>query len=160
VRATFDGRDGAGGHLAHFVAFQNIGTSSCVLIGYPGVVASEPGQPDVAARDGSFFPSGSSANMGPGERTLLDLETDTYCAASPDGSGGGPLYHHVRIAPPGGGTVSLDIAEGLDVTCGLRLTTFFVPQRDPAEPLDVPDPVRDPVDAMAITTPTPAETPS
>lgn len=139
VTASFADGNGAGGHLEHYVRFRNVSRSTCVLKGYPQVTATEPGQPDVTGTDGSFFPTGGAANMPPGQDTLLGVETDTYCSANPGGGPGRPRYHHLDIALPGGGTVSLDQASGgFDVTCGLHLTRFFVPQPtqpDPHDPL-------------------------
>ncbi len=141
VAASFAGRDGAGGHLIIDVRFRNTSQSTCVLNGYPHVTATEPGLPDVTGTNGSFFPSAGTANMTPGQDTFLGLETDTYCTARPGGGGGGPPYHHIDIVLPGGGTVSLDRhADGFDVTCGLHLTKFFVPQ--PEQP-QAHDPLSD-----------------
>jgi hypothetical protein len=149
VAARFGAGSGAGGHLETLVVFRNIGTSTCVLKGYPQVVATEPGLPDVAATDGSFFSGGSTANMQRGQQTLLGLETDTYCAARPGGGGGGRSYHHLDITLPGGGTVSLDRAAGFDLTCGLHLTKFFVQQPVQAAP-------HDPLSDLQVSLETPA----
>ena len=141
--------DGAGGHLLFHVRFDNTSDTTCVLAGYPRVTATETGQPDVTGQDGSFFPAPATANIAPGQDSLLGLETDTYCADRPDGGGGRPPYHHLVIDLPGaGGTVALDAAEGLDLTCGLHLTRFFVPQ--PEQP-DPPSPLQHL--AVAIETP-------
>jgi hypothetical protein len=133
VATSFDGRgNGAGGHELFEAQFRNTSTSTCVLTGYPPLVnASEPDQPDVTGTDGSFFPTGKSANMSPGQDTFLGLETDTYCAARPGGGGGGPLYHRIRIILPGGGTVAFDEVDGLDLACGLRVTMFYRPEPEP-----------------------------
>ncbi len=72
--------------------------------------------------------------MAPGAYTLLGLETDTYCTARPGGGGGEPLYHHVAIVLPGGGTVALERPDGFDITCGLHLTQFSVPRPEQTEP--------------------------
>jgi hypothetical protein len=137
VAASFADGNGAGGHLVIYVSFRNTSQSTCVLKGYPRVTATEPGLPDVTGTNGSFFPSGDTANMPPGHHTLLGLETDSYCAARPGGGGGGQPYHHIDILLPGGGTVSLDRASnGFDVTCGLHLSTFFVQQPEQPEPHD------------------------
>jgi hypothetical protein len=141
VAASFDAGDGAGGHAIVYVTFRNISTSSCVLKGYPQVTATEPGLPDIAGTDGSFFPNDGTANVAPGQNTFLGLETDTYCAARPGGGGGRPRYHHIDIVLPAGGTVSLDQPDGFDATCGLHLTEFSgattrtTPTRTPASRL-------------------------
>ena len=135
VSASMGGGDGAGGHILFQVRFHNTSGTTCVLSGYPRVVASEPDQPDVTGQQGSFFPVDTTANMAPGGNTFLGLETDTYCTDRPDGGGGRPLYHHLAIELPGSGdTVALDAADGLDLTCGLHLTRFYVPQPDQSEP--------------------------
>jgi hypothetical protein len=149
VAASFDGSNGAGGHAVVYVTFRNISTSTCVLNGYPQVTATEPGLPDIAGTDGSFFPGDGTANMAPGQNTFLALETDTYCAARPGGGGGGPRYHHLDIVLPAGGTVSLDQPDGLDVTCGLHLTEFTVPQPEQPQP-------RPPAGRLTTTLDTPA----
>lgn len=127
VAASFTDRNGAGGHSIVYVRFRNTSRSACLLKGYPRVTATEPGLPAVAGTDGSFFPTAGTANMSPGQDTLLGLETDTMCPARPDGGSGKPPYHHITIHLPGGGVVRLDEpSQGFDVTCGLRLTEFFV----------------------------------
>ncbi len=152
VAANFGAGDGAGGHLITYVQFRNVSQTTCVLKGYPDVTASEAGLPDVAATKGSFFQGSDdvTANMRPGQQTLLGLETDTYCGARPGGGGGSPAYHHVTISLPGGGTITLDRQpEGFDVTCGLHLTRFSVPQPEPPQP---PDPLTELT--VSIETPT------
>jgi hypothetical protein len=80
-----------------------------------------------------------TANTPSGQQTLLGLETDTYCDARPGGAGGSPDYRHVTINLPGGDTITLDRQPGgFDLTCGLHLTRFFVPQPEPPQP---PDPL-------------------
>lgn len=126
VHAELGDQDGALGHLLITIRFRNVSNSSCVLKGYPGAVASDPGRPDVRATKGSYFPSPGTANMPPGGITLLGLETDTECAARPDGAGGIPPYHVVTIRLPGRGDVRVESRRsGFDVTCGLKLTKFY-----------------------------------
>jgi hypothetical protein len=142
VTVNFGGVDGAGGHLITYVRFRNVSQTTCVLKGYPDVTASGPGLPDVAGTNGSFFqgPWAVTANMAAGQQTFLGLETDTYCDARPGGGGDNPAYHHVTISlPGGGGLVSLDRQPaGFDLTCGLHLTRYYVPQPEPPQP---PDPL-------------------
>lgn len=151
VTARFGHPNGAGGHLLFPVTFRNTSRSTCVLKGYPHVTATRPGSPGVPATTGSYFDTGErSANMSPGGQTQLGLETDTVCASRPGGRAGGPVYHHVDIVVPGGGTVSLDgPAEGLALGCGLHLTRFFVD-------LPVQRP-RDRMSALSVTLETPTE---
>ncbi len=158
VTAGFADGEGAGGHLEYAVRFRNISGSTCVLKGYPHVTATEAGQPEVVGTDGSFFPTTGTANMPPGHATLLGLETDTYCSANPGGGPGLPLYHHVNITLPGGGTVALNQAsDGLDVTCGLHVTPFFAPQPAQAQP-EPHDPLSDLQVALDVPKAVPAGT--
>ncbi|HEX8767247.1 MAG TPA: DUF4232 domain-containing protein [Jatrophihabitans sp.] len=133
VSARFDNGNGAGGHLVSYLRFRNVSDSTCLLEGYPRVVATEIGQPDVTATSGSSFDFGHAANMAPGGSSLLGLETDTYCAARPGGRRTDqPPYHRVTVFLPDGGAVSLVApgAEAFDVSCGLHVTRFF----DPSHP--------------------------
>lgn len=144
-------RNGAGGHQLILVRFRNISSSTCVLKGYPRVTATEPGRPDVTATDGSFFPSTGTADMRPGQDTYLGVETDAYCNARPGGGPTGPLYHHLDIALPGGGTVAVAFdgaRAALDAGCGLHLTRFFVQQAEP--PVDPHDPLSDLVVSLEV----------
>jgi hypothetical protein len=126
VTARFDGGNGAGGHSIAYVRFTNTSDTTCVLKGYPTVVASQAGKPDVTATHGSFFAMPSSANMAPAEITTLGIETDTYCVNRPTGGGSSDFYQHLSITLPGGGMVDLiHSPPGFDVTCGLKLTTFW-----------------------------------
>ncbi len=134
VTERVDGPNGAGGHEIHYVWLRNVSTSTCVLLGYPRVTATGAGLPDVTGTDGSFFPTDGPANMAPGQESLLGLETDSYCAAHPDGGGDGQLYHRVDVALTGGGRVLVAVKDGLDLKCGLRLTPFSVPRPAPPRP--------------------------
>jgi hypothetical protein len=76
--------------------------------------------------------------MRPGNITLLGLETDTYCPARHGGGPLGPAYHDLDITLPDAGSVAMTVPRsgGFDVTCGLRLTRFFVPELVPRIPHD------------------------
>jgi hypothetical protein len=150
VTAGFASRNGWGGHLDRELTFRNVSSSTCVLIGFPQVTASEPGQPDVHAKDGLLSFTGTvPANMAPGQLTSLELETTIYCPAVPGGPEtevtGGPVYEHISVAMPGGGTVRLtasagvnpgDGTDGFELRCGLRETKFFVGQPEAPQPHD------------------------
>jgi len=137
VSTSFTEPNGAGGHKIVYAMFRNVSDSICVLTGYPHVTATGVGLPDVVATDGSFFPSPGSANVAPGQDTWLGLETDSYCAKSPGGGDSGPVYSTVTVDLPVGGTVMLQ-GHAFGLTCGLRLTPFFVP-------LPVESPAPDPI---------------
>ena len=130
--------DGATGHMLIQMRFRNISSSTCVLRGYPTqVVASQPGLPDVTAQQRSYFPNQPTANLAPDRTAFLGLETDSMCAVRPAGGPAGPPYHHVSVSVPGGGTVAVTRhSQPLDLTCGLRMTKFFVPQPTQPEPHD------------------------
>ncbi|MDX6285230.1 MAG: hypothetical protein QOG53_715 [Frankiales bacterium] len=140
VTLSSGGLDGATGHLAHYILFKNVSASTCVLKGYPDVVATEPGQPDFVVRHGSWFPDSSTQNLAPGESANLALETQSICTADPGGGGSGPTYHHVEITFPGGGRKSF--ASGpLDAKCGIAETQFYVEGAGSSP--DVHDPLSD-----------------
>jgi hypothetical protein len=143
VAVTIVDGDGAGGHSIKYAVFRNVSSSTCVLKGYPRVVATEPGHPGVTATDGSFFPSGHPANMRPGGVTQLGVETDITCMDRVSGGPAGPTYHHLAITLPGGGTIRVDDPSGLDVGCGVHLTRFFV------RPADLPQP-HDPLSDLQV----------
>ncbi len=77
----------------------------------------------MTATAGSFFPAPDSAPMNPGAVTSLGVETDSPCAARPDGGWSGPIYHEVRVTLRGG-VLSVPVPHGLDVGCGVHLTSF------------------------------------
>jgi hypothetical protein len=130
--------DGATGHMLIQLRFENTSGTTCVLKGYPTeVVASEPGLRDVTAKAGSYFPNQPTANIAPGESAFLGLETDSECASRPGGGPAGPPYHHVHVSLPGGGTVRVTRhSPAFDLTCGLQMTKFYVPQPAAPEPHD------------------------
>jgi hypothetical protein len=45
ARASPDGGNGATGHSFAYFAFRNVSRATCILRGYPSVLASEPGNP-------------------------------------------------------------------------------------------------------------------
>jgi hypothetical protein len=155
VTASLGARTGAGGHVVRYVRFGKTSRSTCLLQGYPHVTATEPGLPEVTATDGSFFSTPGSANMRPGNITLLGLETDTYCPARHGGGPLGPAYHDLDITLPDAGSVAMTVPRsgGFDVTCGLRLTRFFVPEL-------VPRIAHDPLSKLRVTLEVPATMPA
>lgn len=124
-----DGSQGGGGQLDQMFSFRNVSTRTCILSGYPRVVVSEPGKPDVTAREGgSFLVPGRSADMAPGGVTTLAIETDVDCGAhsSIHGFVPGLIYHTVTVGIPGGGQVRIHAS--LDVLCGVFAGNFGVAQ--------------------------------
>jgi hypothetical protein len=135
LTATLGGVDGASGHLVHWVELTSTAATACLLEGYPQVTATEPGLPDVAAAQGSYFPATGVPTMRPGEKGHVGVQTDTACTApSPP-----PPYHHVAITLPGGGTVSVDVPDGLDTGCSLSVSELSGPA--PTTPAPSADPL-------------------
>jgi uncharacterized protein DUF4232 len=132
IRVRPDGGNGGGGHQYSTFAFRNISSSSCLLKGFPRVVASEPGRQDVVASDGGFFVGHFevTADMAPGQVTYLSIETETDCTARYTTPNTWPtlIYHTVTVDIPGGGDVQLHFAgTSLDVLCGLFTGRFDGP---------------------------------
>lgn len=128
VSVAVDSRNGAGGHSVTWLRFRNRGNTTCLLAGYPTVIATEPGRNAVVGSRTTFFTGGHSANMPPGGSTSLGLESDSECSAHPGGVSGDDDYHHFSITLPGGGTVSITVpGNRLDLSCGLFTTVFEDP---------------------------------
>ncbi|HEY5985574.1 MAG TPA: DUF4232 domain-containing protein [Streptosporangiaceae bacterium] len=129
VRVSPDGGNGGGGHFYQTFAFRNISQTTCVLRGYPSVVASEPGKADVTAADGGFFVGRERpGNMRPGGSTTLSIETERDCPARYASPNEFPalIYHTVTVGIPGGGHVVIN--QAFDVLCGLYSGQFAVAQ--------------------------------
>src|SRR5712691_7743338 len=126
---VFPAGGNGGGHAYQTFALRNVSRTTCILRGYPSVVASKPGRADVTAADGGFFVGRErSANMPPGGTTWLNIETERDCLAryaNPDRS---PtlFYQTVTIGIPGGGQVV--IHQPFDVLCSLYTGRFAVTQ--------------------------------
>lgn len=134
VRVSPDGGNGAGGHTALTFAFRNVSHGTCILQGFPRLVAAEPGRPDLLASRGGFLvgTEARTANMAPGGTTYLNVETERDCPAaysSPPAER--KVYHRITIEIPGGGRKFLQVAEGFDVLCGLFVGPFTVPMPPP-----------------------------
>jgi hypothetical protein len=104
-----------------------VGSTTCRLGDYPPrVVATEPGHPDVVARDGAFFGDpGPAANVAPGRAGALAITTISSCIIGPTP----PPYHTLLVTLPGGGVVSVHGLFG--VSCGLATSRFGVQQPQP-----------------------------
>ena len=127
VTVTPAGGNGAGGHLAQYLTFTNISQATCLLSGYPKVVATEAGRPPVTAERGDFFGDpGPAANVTPGKTAGLTLETDDNCPATFTSPPPAPLiYNHVAVYLPGGVRT---VTDSLNLICGLSESRFGVPQ--------------------------------
>ena len=132
VQVSPTGRNGATGFLLWYFTFRNVSGTTCLLSGYPHVVASEPGMPNVTATHNirfitMFAKDERSGNMRPGGVTWLDLVTSDNCSAS--ATGRDLTYHTVTITIPGGGQAVVGGTFG--VQCGLFTGRFAV--RQPAQ---------------------------
>lgn len=134
VTMSAAGRNGAGGHTAYYLSFTNISHKTCLLAGYPRVVATQQGKPPVTARQGSFFSSPqAAANIAPGATAELTLETDRDCPATLNPPAPAPdVYSTVTVYLTGGNKVLTEAP--LNLTCGLYETQFGVPQPSPTYP--------------------------
>ena len=134
VRVSPAGRNGAGGYLFWYFAFRNVSGTTCVLRGYPYVVASEPGKPDITATHNSrffrtFAKDERSGNMRPGGVTELSLVTNDFCPASNSSANAQRIYHIITVGIPGGGQAV--VSGAFDLQCGLFTGRFTV--RQPAQ---------------------------
>ena len=131
VSIVANGTNGAGGLDFQYFGVKNVGSTTCLLGGYPPrVVATEPRQPDVVARDGvAPGDPGPSANVAPDQAGELFLQTSSRCLS---GQGPPPSYHTLLVTLPGGGTVTVHGTFG--VSCGLQTSRFGVPQPEPVYP--------------------------
>jgi hypothetical protein len=119
-----------------WIQLTNTGTTACLLTGYAQVTATEPGLPDLTAVDGSYFETSGAGTAQPGESGTVGVSTDSVC---PRPLGPTTVYHHLDLALPGGGSVSVDLPDGFDTACGLRVTMLTGPAPSaptrPADPL-------------------------
>lgn len=129
--AAVRARGGAMGHDLIQVGFTNIGTTPCLLDGYPSVALLADGTAvPVDAAHGTY--DGEpwlAAPIGPGEQAGVTVEgTNSPCGDASTWSG-------VRLTlPDGGGDVDVAI-DDLDASCGIRVSRFYRP--------DMPAPVGD-----------------
>ncbi len=127
VAATAGPQDGVGGRVVHYVDLKNTSASTCLLQGYPQVQAVGDGLPDVEATQGTVVPGAGAADMRPGEVTTLAIETTTECQALASGPVSGPWPRLRLTLPDGGGTVEVDVPDGVDAFCGLATSEFSGP---------------------------------
>ncbi|MFL6238113.1 MAG: DUF4232 domain-containing protein [Actinomycetes bacterium] len=119
------GGDGATGHDFTYFAFRNTSRSTCLLSGFPRVIAHQAGQRDVVATHARLFGS-KTANLAPGKSAMLTIET-TSPGVCMDGGSSSPssrVYDHSWVVLPGG---AKSLGGGWDLTCGeFDVSTFYV----------------------------------
>jgi hypothetical protein len=120
------------------VDFVNVSGHTCLLAGYPTVIATSPEWPAAQARRGGYMTADSqppAADMAPGQRSELGLETSTHCITGPNQQ---REYSTIAVAIPGGGVISRTL--NLDLVCGLYETHFYflVPPHPPPSPAPTP----------------------
>jgi hypothetical protein len=113
-------------HSVQYIGLRNVGTSSCGLGGYPKLIALDSGGRRTVAADGGFFDVPTPAVVvAPHRIGWFGIETETICAAYPDGTLRGPTYRHLLVTLRGGGTVKVVLHHAsVGNACGLRLAPF------------------------------------
>jgi hypothetical protein len=96
------------------VAFTNISTKDCLLLGFPRVTTWGNGYGPVVVKNRESL--GTSFDMPPGGRTWLGLGISHACLGQPR-NWHGPVVTRLRVAMPGGGSVTVS-GLSVPVTCG------------------------------------------
>lgn len=145
---------GLGNVLERF-AFVNLGTTPCLLRGFPrvtgvtanGIRRSVPGR---RSPDGTYFGTLGPADIGPGERGFLDFATGEGCR---DPSGSARRYRALVFALPAGGGLVSARRSSLVMMCGfLEMTQLGLPPPEPTGP--TPEPGTP--DTLTVSAPIPA----
>lgn len=127
-------------HWSVVVSVRNTGGRPCALPGPVKVVATQPGLPDVTATKSGVWgrPGPPARYLAPHAEALLGVDSPGYCASYPAGgaTSRGPVYHHVRLELPGGGSITVGVNPGVGLRCGLEATDFWTREPAPADPSD------------------------
>lgn len=138
------GTGGATGNEAVVFKFSNRTARACLTGGYPSVVLSQSGQANIRPIPGGFWDQHTPpSDLAPGATAQFALGFSYEC----EGDKQPPLYEHVTVTLPGGGTFSQilsgakppnsQIPLGVFGECGVSVTElapFTAPQ--PAYPTD------------------------
>lgn len=142
------GTGGATGNEAVVFKFSNRTARACHMGGYPRVVLSQSGQPNITPSPGGFWDQHTPpSDLAPGATAQFALGFSHECEAGKQP----PLYEHVTVTLPGGGTFSQilsgtkppnsQIPLGVVGECGVSVTELA--------PFTTPQPVY-PTDPFAI----------
>jgi hypothetical protein len=129
VRVHFLRQEGGGGTAAHIFTFRNVGKSTCLLQGYPSLIATGAGQPDLSAEHDAhplLSVNERAANIAPGQVASVNLETNNGCWPQARDT----FYDRVVFSLPGGSmSVRLSKDDRLYAACGLGAGKFYVKQQ-------------------------------
>ncbi|MGH9066710.1 MAG: DUF4232 domain-containing protein, partial [Acidimicrobiales bacterium] len=143
------GHNGASQHAETYYAFTNKSPTTCLLGGYPRLVATESGHPPVVATHGTYFGKGGPpADVAPGRHSVLTVVTAGSCAAYPGGAPqpAGPDTR-LTVTLAGGGTLALP--DVVYPVCGMSEEAFSFPLPPPTYPPDAVASLRVGIDAPA-----------
>ena len=108
LNITSPGTQGAAGHQAAVIVFQNRGSRTCILSGYPGVAALDPS--GRVAANAQRTPTGFVGGLGSSSESppVLHLAPSDEASATVEGTsvpvGGAtscPTYSALEVTPPG-----------------------------------------------------------
>lgn len=134
---------GATGNDALFFDFTNRTSQTCLTGGYPRVVLTEPGERTLVATSGGFWDEHvPPSDLRPGATARFAIGYSYACETGP----AAPLYEHVTVTLPGGGSftktlsgakpVDSQIPLGVFAQCGVTVTEFNIPSAQPVYPSD------------------------
>ena len=125
------------GHTVVQVLMTNRGAATCLLDGYPSVAGvATDGSLTVldAAHDNYTGDPGLPGVIAPGETTAVKLEGAWACEQALNG--GSHPWNTIQFGLPAGGTVRVDVE--FDSTCGVSVSRFGLPSKQPAVPATPP----------------------
>jgi hypothetical protein len=127
LRVSRGPRGAATGHVLEELVFRNAGSRPCLLRGYPTISVESPtgGRTVLDPHYGTFFVPLVPANVRPGRRAFLEIETDDLCDL-----GRHPIvrYRDLSVRLPWGGTVDAGNVS-IEKQCGLSISEFGLPER-------------------------------
>jgi hypothetical protein len=134
---------GATGNEAVFFAFTNRTSHACLTGGYPRVVVDQPREQSIVATQGGFWDEKTPAlDLAPGATARFAVGFSRSCETTP----APPLYEHVTVTLPGGGSFTSDLSGanppdsqiplGVFVQCGVTVTELSGNPTQTAYPQD------------------------
>jgi hypothetical protein len=138
---------GATGNEAVFFTFRNHTTHQCLTGGYPRVSLSQPGLPIISPAHGGFWElHAPPSDLTPGSTARFAVGYSYAC----DSGRPPPMYEHVAVNLPGGGTFAQTLSGvrpagsqiplGISAECGVTVTQLAAqppPLVYPSDPLAV-----------------------
>lgn len=131
------------GNEAVVFDFVNHSSHTCLAGGSPHVAVSLPGDHTVVATPGGVFDQHlPPADLRPSAHAEFAVGFAFSCLTGP----GPPLYDHITVTLPGGGTFAQSLSgipgvnglptTGIEVGCGVTVTELYVPPVQPTYPTD------------------------